>query len=102
VRAAGAHRAASPFAGRDPTVTVPAMDERESEGQRPASHVPESGDDRTEPGDRDDPQAGVGGVTAGGSGEAHTLGHGTSGGDDYTAINPGGTSLSEDDAAEQG
>ena len=29
------------------------------------------------------------------SGAAHTLGHGTSGGDDYTAINPGGTSVDE-------
>lgn len=29
------------------------------------------------------------------SGEAHTLGHGASGGDDYTAINPGGTSAEE-------
>ncbi|MGN6205040.1 hypothetical protein [Humibacter sp.] len=26
------------------------------------------------------------------SGEAHTLGHGISGGEDYTAVNPGGTS----------
>jgi hypothetical protein len=29
------------------------------------------------------------------SGEARTLGRGTSGGDDYTAINPGGTSVEE-------
>jgi hypothetical protein len=29
------------------------------------------------------------------AGEARTLGHGTSGGDDYTAINPGGTSVEE-------
>lgn len=60
-------------------------------------------DDETTPGDanaakdRDDLKTEIGGQTVGGSGEAHTLGHGTSGGDDYTAINPGGTSLSEDD-----
>ena len=29
------------------------------------------------------------------AGEAHTLGRGTSGGDDYTAVNPGGTSAEE-------
>lgn len=44
----------------------------------------------------------LGGQTAAGSGEARTLGHGTSGGDDYTAINPGGTSVAEEDEGLEG
>jgi hypothetical protein len=39
---------------------------------------------------------------AGEAGDAHTLGHGTSGGDDYTAINPGGTSVDEHSSGEDG